>query len=486
MKMSHGVGLTTGLVTITHVISPCRHRRDTSPTRNAAQLAPYFTNTRQPRLRADQPAGNGQGRAVRALLAVGEVAAAAVPRRVRRQHARRRRPPERRRRRRARREAVRHGVQRVRRRLGRAAGRRAHRLRVRLERPHQGPRVGPADGLPRAVHPLRALHRQAARPLAVSRPGGGRGRAARALRRGRWTRRSRPTRRWIPADAGALRARAIRKSAGGLAKACTAPRSAPRRSTRCAACCRRRRSRTSASTAPARPSRRCCCACARTRSTKCAHCGDADARGAAQGGPGVPDPRRSAGPRRPMERVPRRHARARPPRSPRRCSTASTPEPRDEVTLTDFDPDGEIKIVAAALYAVSDLPDDQLLAVARADDRRRARRGAARLRRRARQPPPPARTRVRADGVPLRRPHRLRRLPRSAAPPAADARVAAADDAARLHRARRDPRSGRAATTGPGDGRVRRAVRGAASAPDSTPPRPTPSRWPTASASTWR
>jgi thymidylate synthase ThyX len=40
-------------------------------------------------------------------------------------------------------------------------------------------------------------------------------------------------------------------------------------------------------------------------------------------------------------------------------------EPRAEVTLTDFDPDGEVKIVAAALYAVSDLPDDQLLAVAR-------------------------------------------------------------------------------------------------------------------------
>ena len=40
-------------------------------------------------------------------------------------------------------------------------------------------------------------------------------------------------------------------------------------------------------------------------------------------------------------------------------------EPRDEVTLTDFDPDGEAKIVAAALYAASDLPDDQLLAVAR-------------------------------------------------------------------------------------------------------------------------
>jgi len=47
-------------------------------------------------------------------------------------------------------------------------------------------------------------------------------------------------------------------------------------------------------------------------------------------------------------------------------------ESRDEVTLTDFDPDGEIRIVAAALYAVSDLPDDQLMAIARrmtADER---------------------------------------------------------------------------------------------------------------------
>jgi thymidylate synthase ThyX len=41
------------------------------------------------------------------------------------------------------------------------------------------------------------------------------------------------------------------------------------------------------------------------------------------------------------------------------------PESRDEVTLTDFDRDGEVKVVAAALYAVSALPDDQLLAVAR-------------------------------------------------------------------------------------------------------------------------
>jgi thymidylate synthase ThyX len=41
-------------------------------------------------------------------------------------------------------------------------------------------------------------------------------------------------------------------------------------------------------------------------------------------------------------------------------------EPASEkVTLTDFDPDGELKVVAAALYAVSALADDQLLAVAR-------------------------------------------------------------------------------------------------------------------------
>jgi thymidylate synthase ThyX len=44
---------------------------------------------------------------------------------------------------------------------------------------------------------------------------------------------------------------------------------------------------------------------------------------------------------------------------------AAIAEPREEVTLTDFDPDGEIKVVAAALYNISTLPDDQLLAIAR-------------------------------------------------------------------------------------------------------------------------
>ena len=40
-------------------------------------------------------------------------------------------------------------------------------------------------------------------------------------------------------------------------------------------------------------------------------------------------------------------------------------EPRGEVTLTGFDPEGETKVVAAALYSVSALPDDQLLGIAR-------------------------------------------------------------------------------------------------------------------------
>ncbi|HEV3483885.1 MAG TPA: FAD-dependent thymidylate synthase, partial [Vicinamibacterales bacterium] len=53
---------------------------------------------------------------------------------------------------------------------------------------------------------------------------------------------------------------------------------------------------------------------------------------------------------------------------------ASDDAPQEEVTLTEFDPDGELRIVASALYAVSDLPDRQLLEIARrmsADERAR-------------------------------------------------------------------------------------------------------------------
>jgi thymidylate synthase ThyX len=42
------------------------------------------------------------------------------------------------------------------------------------------------------------------------------------------------------------------------------------------------------------------------------------------------------------------------------------PETRDEVMLTDHDPDGEVKVAAAVLYESSRLPDDQLLSIARA------------------------------------------------------------------------------------------------------------------------
>ena len=43
------------------------------------------------------------------------------------------------------------------------------------------------------------------------------------------------------------------------------------------------------------------------------------------------------------------------------------PEPRDEVTLVDFDPEGEMKVAAAVLYASTGLPDDQLLSLVRDD-----------------------------------------------------------------------------------------------------------------------
>jgi thymidylate synthase ThyX len=49
-----------------------------------------------------------------------------------------------------------------------------------------------------------------------------------------------------------------------------------------------------------------------------------------------------------------------------RLSLEATPDVRPEVTLSDFDPDGEVKVIAAALYTSTDLPDDQLLEIARA------------------------------------------------------------------------------------------------------------------------
>ena len=56
----------------------------------------------------------------------------------------------------------------------------------------------------------------------------------------------------------------------------------------------------------------------------------------------------------------------------RRIVADLEPAPRPDVTLTEFDRDGETKVIASALYATSQLPDDQLMELARglsADDR---------------------------------------------------------------------------------------------------------------------
>jgi thymidylate synthase ThyX len=47
------------------------------------------------------------------------------------------------------------------------------------------------------------------------------------------------------------------------------------------------------------------------------------------------------------------------------CAPEASPDSSGEVTLTDFDPEGELKVVAAALYPVSSLADEQLMAIAR-------------------------------------------------------------------------------------------------------------------------
>ncbi len=50
-----------------------------------------------------------------------------------------------------------------------------------------------------------------------------------------------------------------------------------------------------------------------------------------------------------------------------KTSSGIAPEARGEVTLTEFDPEGESRWWRLILYAASDLPDDQLLAGSRSD-----------------------------------------------------------------------------------------------------------------------
>ena len=87
-----------------------------------------------------------------------------------------------------------------------------------------------------------------------------------------------------------------------------------------------------------------------------------DARRAAQGHPVVRRPRRPARSWRRVERIPRGDARHDTAELVHRLFGGAEPEPRPSVTLTDFDPDAEDKLLAAICYPHTQLPDDQILA----------------------------------------------------------------------------------------------------------------------------
>ena len=113
------------------------------------------------------------------------------------------------------------------------------------------------------------------------------------------------------------------------------------------------------------------------RAAPAAHAGPPAARGplvrrpdaarAAQGDPVVPQAGRPARPGGGVERLPRRdplghggHGLPPAARRPRR------PEPTPAVTLTSFDPDAEVRLVAAMLYPHSHLPEQQIVDQVRA------------------------------------------------------------------------------------------------------------------------
>ena len=160
-------------------------------------------------------------------------------------------------------------------------------------------------------------------------------------------------------------------------------------------------------------------------------------------------------------------------------------EPVPSVTLTDFDPDAEDKLLAAILYPHSDLPDHQLLARVRrltTDERMTLLRV---LRGRADQPPAQARASVRARRLPVRRPGRLRRVPRPAAASHAHHRVAAA--LSRVMGTSARPRSTTPATARSSTPRwSARPTCTERCSSSSRSRRPTPSPWRTASASPCR
>src|SRR5438552_3465501 len=123
-------------------------------------------------VRAREPAGGREGRALRPLLALAQVASPALPRRVPGRRRPRGRAPRRSRRRRrgqACGAALRARLRRVRRRLRRPARRRAPGVRGLVEHPDEGARVGPSHGLSRAIDPLHSLRRPARRQVPLPR-----------------------------------------------------------------------------------------------------------------------------------------------------------------------------------------------------------------------------------------------------------------------------------------------------------------------------
>ena len=205
--------------------------------RGAGPPRPALHQSGPPGVRPGQPAGDRQGGAFCPLFAVFRDRAAPLPGGVRRRRAGRR-AALRRGGGRARREAVRAGLPRLRRRLDRPGRRRPHRLRVGLQHPHQG-RCSAAASPPTsssrpATSPTtsRCPRTPAAATATTATSGSGPSSAP------RWTRSSRSTR------ARSSGSRPGRPSAGRAAttnrRGPGSARSAPRRSTCCAACCRRR------------------------------------------------------------------------------------------------------------------------------------------------------------------------------------------------------------------------------------------------------
>ena len=378
-------------------------------------------------VRAGQPAGDGEGRAVRPLLALPGHAAAPVPRRVRRLAAgdRRRRPTTATEGKRAaelyERIFVGYGDD-----SRRPARRRARRRGVVLERPHQDPAAPAAGRLPRAVA------RATSPTTSEMAPGGGyryyrderlgpgvRGgdglpvlrptpTRCRACARG-WTRRSRARTGESPAARNrAVNAKALDLLRGLLPAASLQPHGH----------LRDRPDLRAADPAPDRPP-----------AAGGAPLRRADPRRDQGRHAELRRPRRAPRPRRRVGHLPRAAPRRRPSGGPPASAstaptrTATTARPS---TLLHVDGDEE-QLLAALLFEAG-----RRLGGARPRRRRRAcpttsaPQALSRPRRRPPQPPPPPRPRLRGAALPLRDRLGLRRVPRPPAPPHAHRPVAGA------------------------------------------------------------